>query len=260
MKKIFSIFIMVFVAIFTLSTCNGANNDNLLKSLQINQEGLSPNFTPEQLNYSLFVKDSIDNININAIANDDKNEVEIAGNEDLKTGDNEVTSTVGTKTGKKTVYKILVTKTSNIEASDSYLQNLILENITLQPEFKPEIFEYDGGSVPNKVNSILTFASARQDGAKVEITGNENLKEGENIITIKVTSQDGLTNKNYKIKINKEKTENAISNVVEQTTNTNMPNSITDKVDYKMLIIVIVVLIFIIIILLIRNVKLKNSK
>jgi len=50
MKKIVSIFIMVFVAIFTLSTCNGANNDNLLKSLQINQEGLSPNFTPEQLN------------------------------------------------------------------------------------------------------------------------------------------------------------------------------------------------------------------
>lgn len=259
MKKIFSIFIIVLVSMITFSTCYGADNGNLLKSLQVNQEGLSPNFTPEQFNYSLFVKDSLETLNINAIANDENAEVSITGNENLKMGDNEIIISVKPRLGETKEYKILVTKTSNNDASDSYLQNLILENITLQPEFIPEVLEYDGGSVPNKINSILTFASARQDGAKVEITGNENLKEGENIILVKVTSQDGLTSKEYKIKINKEKSENSISNVVEQTSNTNLPNSITNKVDYKMLIIVIVVLLVIVVILLIKNSKLKKQ-
>ncbi len=258
MRKIISTFVILFVCIISINVCYGVSENNLLQSLKINQEGLSPDFSPEKYNYSLFLKDSINSINVEAVANEKEAKVEITGNKDLKLGDNEVKIIVTPKTGDKKEYKIIVTKTSNIEASDSYLQNLILENIELSPTFSPEILEYDGGTVPNKVNNILTFASARQEGATVNITGNDNLKEGENIILVKVDSIDGTTSKEYKIKILKEKLEETKSNVVEPSINTSEDTSMINKITPKALIAIIAMLVCVIILLIIIIIKKKK--
>lgn len=260
MKKLLSTFVILFVCIISINVCYGVGENNLLQSLKINQEGLSPDFSPEKYNYSLFLKDSINSIDIEAISNDKEAKVEVIGNEDLKLGDNEVKITVIPKSGEKKEYKIIVTKTNNIEASDSYLQNLILENIELTPTFSPEVLDYDGGTVPSKINNILTFASPRQEGATVKITGNEDLKEGENIISVNVTSIDGNTNKEYKIKIEKEKVEETKSNVVDQVSNinSNEDTSIINKITSKSLIAIIVILVCVIILLILIIIKKKK--
>lgn len=76
----------------------------------------------------------------------------------------------------------------------------------LTPEFSSEIYEYSI-IIPEEYNDITKLdieALASQDDFTVEITGNENLIDGENIVTILVKSKDGEKSATYKIIVNKE--------------------------------------------------------
>ena len=78
------------------------------------------------------------------------------------------------------------------------------------------MLEYDGGVIKTNETSLEIFASPTNENAKVEIIGNENLVLGENTITIKVTSEDGTSTKEYKVKFVREEgiiEENAIENI-----------------------------------------------
>ena len=74
----------------------------------------------------------------------------------------------------------------------------------LTPEFSNEVLEYDGGTVRLSEDKLEIYAYPTNENAKVEIIGNENLVDGENTVTIKVTSEDGTSTKEYVIKFIKE--------------------------------------------------------
>ena len=74
----------------------------------------------------------------------------------------------------------------------------------LTPEFSNEVLEYDGGTVRLSGDKLEIYAYPTNENAKVEIIGNENLVDGENTVTIKVTSEDGTSTKEYVIKFIKE--------------------------------------------------------
>lgn len=267
--KIFTLFVILILSAITLCNCYAIEttvNTNL-SSLTLNQEGLTPNFDKSNLNYYIFLKNSINEIGINAIPEDSTSKVEIKGNKNLVTGDNKVEIVVTAKNNETKTYTINVTKTNDFVKSDSYLQTIILENIQLTPEFKPYIFEYNGGTVASDIDKILTFAAASQEGAKVEVLGNENLHEGENYITIKVTSEDTLTNKEYKIKITKltnkktedlqrQSIENSIKDNSIATDNTSINNNFKMS-NEKIIIIVLILIIIILLILLFKNKRKK---
>lgn len=183
-----------------------------LKSLQVNYEGLTPNFNRNKTTYTLSVGEGVDSIKVTARAEHSAARVSVSGNTNLKDGDNNVYITVTAENGTKKTYTIVVTKSADPDKSNSYLENLIVENAKLSPEFSKEIFEYDCGTVGMDVKSlkILTFPEIEE--AKVEITGNDELVVGENNIVIKVTSVDGSTTKEYKIKVVKDETVDALSN------------------------------------------------
>lgn len=183
-----------------------------LKSLQVNYEGLTPNFNRNKTTYTLSVGENVDSIKVTARAEHSGARVVVSGNTNLKDGDNNVYITVTAENGTKRTYTIVVTKSADPDKSNSYLENLIVENAKLSPEFSKEIFEYDCGTVGMDVNTlkILTFPEIEE--AKVEITGNDELVVGENNIVIKVTSVDGSTTKEYKIKVVKDETVDALSN------------------------------------------------
>lgn len=229
----------------------GATTPELVK-LEVDQEGLSPNFIPSQSNYSLFVKSTTNSINVKAVAADASSTVTVSGNENLKLGDNTVHIEVTSKNGEKKDYTIIVTKTNNNEKSDSYLQNIIVENMDLTPTFQPQTLNYDLGTVPNKINSISIFASPRQEGAKVTIVGNDKLQDGDNAIKINVTSEDGTTTKEYKLNLKKDKKEQAITDVVETSqnivnvNNNNKKNSIDNKIFIAIILILIIVIVYLI--------------
>ena len=90
-------------------------------------------------------------------------------------------------------YSIIVTKTANPENSNSYLENLIVENAKLNQTFSKEVFEYTCEDVGADVETLKILAFPEIESAKVEITGNDKLVVGENNIVVKVTSVDGTT-------------------------------------------------------------------
>lgn len=184
------------------NTQNKSTNANL-KELHLNVEGLSPAFQKTITRYNLVVGDDVSQIAVNAIPEDSNAKVSVIGNTNLKIGVNEVKITVTAQDGKTVkTYVIEVTKTENPELANANLENLAIENVTLEPEFSADIISYNAVIASTK-ESIHILAVPQIEGATVEITGADNIQFGENIITVKVVAKDGITSKEYTISLYK---------------------------------------------------------
>lgn len=75
--------------------------------------------------------------------------------------------------------------------------------IYLEPEFKTNVYEYKI-NLKEDLSSIPLTAIPNKEGAEVKITGNEDLKEGENAIRIAITDPETEQTVTYTILVNKE--------------------------------------------------------
>ena len=74
--------------------------------------------------------------------------------------------------------------------SNNYLKYLQISEEGLTPNFTRNVTEYSV-AVGENVNSLQILARAEDSNARVEISGHESIKEGENKVQIKVTAQNG---------------------------------------------------------------------
>jgi len=90
----------------TKNTNNTTKNSNTyLSKLQVNKEGLTPNFNKEKTNYSLTVNENVNSIDVTALPEASTSKVLVSGNTNLKNGDNTVYVTVTAENGeKKNIY------------------------------------------------------------------------------------------------------------------------------------------------------------
>ena len=95
------------------------------------------------------------------------------------------------------------------------METLAVEYFDLTPEFDKNITNYSS-EVSDEVNKLNILAIPSDESAKVQIAGNENLKVGDNQITIRVTARDGITNKKYYINVHKRSEEEEIQVKEEQ--------------------------------------------
>lgn len=91
--------------------------------------------------------------------------------------------------------------------TDSQVQNVELKVLRLDregmvPNFNVGVYEYYL-TVLSDVNYIDVFAVAENSNASIEITGNSNLVDGLNTITVKVVSADKTQSKEYNIYVTK---------------------------------------------------------
>lgn len=96
------------------------------------------------------------------------------------------------------MYEIKVTKTDNIASANTNLEILAIENYLLNPPFDNSITQYKL-EVSNDTTNLNVFAVPENEQGKVTISGNENLKEGNNNITVTVTAPNEVTKREYKI-------------------------------------------------------------
>lgn len=87
-----------------------------------------------------------------------------------------------------------------IKSDNTNLEILAVENEFMNPSFDANIINYDV-EVSNKKNYLNILAVPENENAKIEITGNEELKVGDNLITITVTGEDKVSKKVYKINV-----------------------------------------------------------
>lgn len=169
-----------------------------LKELKVDIEGLTPEFDKNTTEYYLVVDLSVNKLKVIASTVDNKAKWAVYGNKNLKEGENTVTINVTAEDGTKKEYCIHVTKVDNIEMANAELEKLEIEGFSLYPSFKSNIYSYNLNI--NKDISNLNITSVPQnEKAIVEIEGNENLHEGENIIKINVTAANKETVRAYKI-------------------------------------------------------------
>lgn len=178
---------------------NNSKSDNAnLKSLSLDAKGLSPEFNKNTTEYYLVVDLIVDEINVQAIAENEKATVTITGNKNLEEGQNTIQIRVKAEDGTIKNYYIFVTKTDDVESSNANLKVLSVKGWSFYPQFKPNIYSYSL-TINEKITKLEIVAETENNESTYKIVGNNNLQEGDNIIKIIVTAKDGETIREYKI-------------------------------------------------------------
>ena len=183
---------------------NNANLSNL---------GITPNdfsgFTENKTNYSVSVLNSIKSVEVYAKAKDNKAKISGLGKVELKEGQNEVNVVVTAEDGTTKTYTIIITRLkegekvqSNNNSANIFLKNLKIEGLDLEPNFDSEKYVYSV-NFEGEQNSLNIIAEASNVNNIVQIIGNENLIDGENIITIIVSDLKEENSSLYQIKVYK---------------------------------------------------------
>lgn len=172
------------------------NNDATLKSLDVSGFTLIPSFNRDQTSYSITVNNNITGLNVTAVPNDEKAKVKVSGNLGWKEGINTVRITVTAEDGSEKVYIVNVNRkassnaTAPSKSANNYLENIIINNGELKPNFDKNNNSYSI-TVPNDVESLDLKLIAEDKNATINIIGNDNFKTGMNVVTIEVRAEDG---------------------------------------------------------------------
>ena len=205
-----------------------ANDNSKLKNLRLNHEGITPVFSPDITEY-YFLTEELSSLEVTAIPENTNANVTITGNTNFKEGLNiiviEVTSPDKTS---KTQYTISVTKTKDLEKANANLETLAIENVTIEPEFANDIYQYNA-TVSNITENLNLLAIPEKQNAKVEVTGGENLQYGNNTVNIQVVAENGYTIKQYKVSVYRRNEEEQKIADEEQKVNIQKLNAILEE-------------------------------
>lgn len=174
-----------------------------LQVLRVDKEGITPNFDSNIYEYYLIVPSEVNNIDVLTISENLNAFVEVTGNDNLKEGLNTISIKITSedKTQNK-VYTIQVTKTSNLDLANTNLEILAIESFLLNPPFNVSESNYKT-EVSNEINSINVLAIPENENAVVDVVGKDNLKDGNNLLTVTVTASNGFTKRKYIVEVYK---------------------------------------------------------
>lgn len=171
------------------------STDSTLSSLSIAEGAITPEFNKDVKEYAITVPNEVTKLNITATSTDSKATVSVTEYEELKEGENTITISVTAEDGTtKTDYVIKATRQRKELALEKLIikytnQNGEVVEIPLTPEFISNIYEYSIETLEYWVKSLDIEALANIEGATIEISGADSLKEGENVITITVKNK-----------------------------------------------------------------------
>ena len=175
--------------------------------------GIRPNdfsgFTPGTTTYNVTVPEDVETVEVYATAQDSGATISGTGNQTLEYGENALNVVVTAEDGTIKTYTINVTREGEGETEEgedtetvSGLSNITIGNLELTPSFKTDVYEYTVKYIGE--NTSLDIQTVATDPSyTVEILGNEELKEGENIITILVADSEGNNVATYQLTVNK---------------------------------------------------------
>ena len=172
-------------------------------------------FSKTKTEYSVTVPKNVDSLKVLYKTADGNAKVKVSGNSGFEVGsDNKITIKVTAEDGKTTkTYTIKVTQLAEEEEKPGnlieneeglYLKSLSIEGIDLSPEFAKDTYLYTAILSDASVSEVKVVAEANVENAKIDISGNTNLVEGENLINIVVKVEDSTVQKVYQIIVTKE--------------------------------------------------------
>jgi len=210
-------------------TREAQSNDATLSGLTVSPGGLTPSFTTSNETYTMEVDYSVKDITVNATANHTGATVTVEGAEDLEPGENTITVKVKAEDDTEKVYTITVTRKA--ASTDNTLSALSVSEGTLTPIFDSNTTAYTV-EVEYTVENITINATTTDTKASVVGTGSKSLSIGANPFTVKVTAEDGTSEKEYTITVTRKagSTDNTLSSIdiSEGTLSPAFSSSVTD--------------------------------
>ena len=173
--------------------------------------GIRPNdfsgFTPGTTTYNVTVPEDVESVEVYATAQDSNATISGTGNKTLEYGENALSVVVTAEDGTTKTYTINVTREGEGETEEETevvngLSNITIGDLQLNPSFKTDVYEYIVKYI-GEDTSLDIQAVATDPSYTVEIVGNEELKEGENTITILVTDSEGNNVATYQLTVDK---------------------------------------------------------
>ena len=215
------------------STSNNNNNNNTASNKTTSQTyskksdnanlvnlGIKPHdfsgFTPSKTNYEVEVPEDVDEVEVYAQAQDSKAKISGTGKVTLSSGENIVNVQVTAEDGKtvKTYTINIIRKESETEVAPvEELENeqntgkglleLKIEGVkNFEPKFNTNIYEYNVKYI-GEATALNIETKPTEEDFVIEVIGNQELKDGENTITILVSDADGNNVATYQLMVNK---------------------------------------------------------
>ncbi|MGN1296840.1 MAG: cadherin-like beta sandwich domain-containing protein [Clostridia bacterium] len=193
----------------TTSTTKKSSNANL-SNLGIKPYDFS-GFKSGTTSYSATVPNDTTSVEVYATAQSSSAKVSGIGTKGLEVGTNKIDVVVTAEDGTTKTYTINITRQEGTESNTEIVQvqysgdglaSLKVGDLTLSPSFDTTIYEYTVKYIGEDTKLDIT-ATATDPYYTVDIVGNENLQEGENIINILVSDPDDENVAAYQITVNK---------------------------------------------------------
>lgn len=234
--------------------------------------GMNPNdftgFSENKTSYDVTVPNNVTQVEIYATKKDSKASLTGTGIKKLQEGQNTANVIVTAEDGTTKTYTINIKRlsknekqdiTENLDAKSSSnskdleLSNLEIEGVNLEPSFESSTYKYEI-SIKGEQSNLDIKASTNNTSDKVEIIGNENLQNGQNIITILITNSKSDEVATYQIYVNK--------NVIDSNTVDNEFGKTVKELKIKLWVfraLVVIVVLGIIMLLIIKHKKNKKE-
>ena len=160
--------------------------------------------------YDVTVPQDVEEVEVYGTAQDSKAKVSGLGTKKLEEGLNDLSIVVTAEDGTEKIYTINVTRGGATEEETNEateipgegLASLKVGNLELSPEFNVSVYEYTAKYIGEETKLDVTAEPSNPEYI-VEVTGNDNLQEGENTITIVVTDAEGENVATYQVTVNK---------------------------------------------------------
>ncbi len=226
--------------------------------------GITPHdfsgFKESKTEYNVTVPNTISEVQVYATKKDSNATITGTGSVKLEEGKNVVKVVVTAEDGTTKTYTINIKRlkegekeTTTASNSGLGLEKLEIKGLNLEPSFDQNTYQYTVNYEGEEKKLDIT-AKANKEDAGVKIIGNDNLINGENIITILVVDPDGESVDTYQIYLNK--------NVIDQAELNRQIDEAQMQYQIKLWIVIILIIIIVIcmIILLVGIYKKTNSK
>lgn len=191
------------------------NKNNSLKSLEV--VGYNINFQPDILEYNLTVSKDTEKITINGMAIESTSTIKGVGEQLLTSDENTFYVTVEAENGSINSYRINILKKEETIITDTLLSSLIVDNVPIKLTDNKTYLV----GIPFNQNTILLNYETKSKGTQSEVVGNNDLKEGINVVKI-IIKAPNIEDTTYTLLVYREsaiKTFNDFNEVQEFNTN-----------------------------------------
>lgn len=200
-KVMIILLVALLVAPFAKVEAITKNNNPLLSEIKVDGEVLTE-FGQFITDYVMAVDGDEEKVNIEVETDDPNATYELIGDTNLKMGVNDFEIKVTAEDGTTTYSYFLHITKGDTQKANANLKNIEIKGIELNPKFNEKdttyLAEYEG-----YIKNLEITATPESDKAKVEILDNNGFNSTIHIVTIKVTAEDGVTTKEYKINAKK---------------------------------------------------------